>query len=106
AGLLETSAKLFGTEGFPGAWVQTQCRAQIAAYDAHMDALEAGMLVRIHELARVSGPELMPGEHAWLLVYMQPSARALEVLADPHLKVLQAQHFRSLTLYQLIRADE
>lgn len=101
AGLLETCAKLFGTEGFPGAWVQAQCRAQIAAFDAHRDALESGMRVRIHELARVSVPVLEGNDRAWLLVYKQPSVRAQALLDDPALRIVQTRHLRSLTLHQL-----
>lgn len=105
-GLLRMTGKLFGTEGFPGAWVQAQCRAHLDAFEAHTEALETGMRLRIHELARVRMPAPDGQQRIWLLVYMKPSARALELLMDSGFVMGRVGYSRSLTLYELVPAGE
>ena len=99
--LTSTAAKLFGTDAWPGTWVQSVIETQLQAFDEYTAAREAGTRLWIHELARTEAPQAIHGQRPFLLVMDPPSRHARKLLDRPGVSILRQTEVRSLTLYEL-----
>ncbi|MCA8956617.1 MAG: glycosyltransferase family 39 protein [Planctomycetes bacterium] len=100
--LRDTTAKVFGKEGFIGAPLRAAIDRRLREYDAKLAALQSGTKMSVFELAvrQPFGEGDVP-PRLWLLVYGKPSERAARLLGDARLRIGAQQAFRSLTLYRL-----
>jgi len=103
-------ARIFGTEGWPGEWVQAVIKGWIDESNQLLTHAEAEVKLEIIALKPTAGdtqrnnPFDEPALGSfWLLIHTKPTAMGEKVLEDQRIRVESTRHFRSLTLYKLRR---
>ena len=100
---LESRAKLaFGTDGLFRGQIQAAIARSLDNYAARLQAAEDGMRLAIWELSKHDPLQRSPiPTEFWLLVHRHKSRRAIRLLDDPRVVVIEEKAFRELRLYQL-----
>ena len=105
--LLETTTRVFGSEGFPGAQIQGLLSRRLTDFRDLMQRTESGMRLAVYELARhdplATVHDEVPAREFWLLIHSTGSSRAADLLADARIEQLEQHSFRELRLYRLRR---
>ena len=100
---LESRAKqVFGTDGLFGEQIQAAIATSLTNYAARLEAAEEGMRLSIRELSKHDPLQRSPiPTEFWLLVHRHASPRAVRLLDDSRVVVIEEKAFRELRLYQL-----